>query len=140
MRALRLPLLVLVAVGLAFHAPVQDGRSLLTLSGLKARLAGPGGAADAAPSAAGAERGERIVYKWRGEDGSWRYSNVRPADHPEAQEVRASVSWVEGAPEAPAPEGRPRTARELLEASKGARGKAEERNAQMEELMREADP
>lgn len=140
MQRLRLLLLTAVAAGLAlFFLPADGGRPLLSVAGVKARLAGLRDAASPREDGGAV----RTIYRWRGEDGTWHYSNVRPADRPEAEEVRVPVSTVRGsgvAVEEPAAPGEPRSAGELLRQSRELEGKARARNDELERLMREADP
>ncbi len=141
MKKIRLLLLLLALAGVsAFVAPARDGRPLLDfrrVRGEVARLAG------SAPSARPGQ-GKRTVYKWK-EDGTWHYSNVRPADHPEAEEVRAEVSWVEEGKGARASEGstpgdgEPRSAGELLEQSRRLGEQTQARESELDRLTKEAN-
>lgn len=139
-RSLRIAVLLAVAAGLAlFVLPVKDGRPLLSPSELKGRAAGLA----AEPGGSTSPGGERTLYRWRGEDGTWHYSNVRPADHPEAEEVRTGVSWVEGGEGAGGEEetrAKPGSAGELLERSRDLDRQVQGRDAQLRELMGEATP
>ncbi|HEX2095081.1 MAG TPA: DUF4124 domain-containing protein [Longimicrobiaceae bacterium] len=141
MRRLRITLLLAVLGGLlAFYLPGSNGRPRFGPTGIKREVmdllrVDPGGA----PGEAG---GSGTVYKWRGADGTWHYSNVRPADHPEAVEVRGDVSWVKGSGAAPETEegegGEPRTAGELLRESRRLKEQTGNREAELEKLMKEA--
>jgi hypothetical protein len=142
MRRLRIVLLLAVLGGLlAFHLPGSDGRPRFSFAELKR------GVTDgfrAAPEGAPAEGGRAgKVYKWRGADGTWHYGNVRPADHPEAVEVRGDVSWAKGSGAAPETEEagggeEPRSAAELLRESRRLKERTESRDAELEKLMKEA--
>ncbi len=140
MRNLRFVLSLLVlGVLVAFFAPVRDGGPMLTYAGVKGFVAG---AFRGSPTEEGG-----TMYKWKSEDGSWHYSNVRPADHPEAQVVSGGdVSWAKGSgappPKAPASAGgereEPRNAAELLAESKRLSEQAEGRESELEKRVREA--
>ena len=100
MRRIRLLLLVLVLGAVcAFVLPARDGRPLFSFSGAKAkasRLASGFRESRSGGGGARADEGMRTVYKWKDRHGVWHYGNRRPADHPEAREVRLPISWVRG--------------------------------------------
>ena len=141
MRRLRLALLLAaLAGGVAFVAPLGAGGPLFDFGAVKARLLGA--AAARAPIAGEREGG---AYKWRDEDGTWHFSNVRPEGKRGVQKVEEAVTWASGsgAPTETEEAGqtdpdRPRSAAELLAESKRLEGKTVARETEMEKLMREA--
>jgi|GEM_PF-3855477 len=142
---IRVLLLAAVAGLLLFLAPVKDGRPLLSVAELKARAAGLREAATGRAGEEGARESEavRTIYKWRDDRGTWHYSNVRPVDRPEAQEVKVPVSYVEGdGGTAPAPAGEepgaPRSAAELLEQSRQLEKQGARRESELQRALREA--
>ena len=101
------------------------------------------GLGDGWSAAPGGGKGSGTMYKWKDADGSWHYGNVRPAGHPEAEEVRGGdVTWVKGSEEAPAAEGgggeEARSAGERLRQSRELEGQAVNRESELEKLAREA--
>ena len=134
MQRIRLAVLLAALLGLvAFVLPMEGGRPMLDFSAVKGRLLG----AVSAP-----ESGERTVYKWRGEDGGWHYSNVRPEGRDDVQEVKETITWVQGSgetsPTQPTGE-EPRSAAEILAESERLGEKAEARETEMQKLLREAE-
>ncbi|HEU0076331.1 MAG TPA: DUF4124 domain-containing protein [Longimicrobiaceae bacterium] len=138
MRRLRLIVLLAALAGVAaFVAPLDGGRPLLDFGEVKGKLRGA-----AAPASRGEEGG---AYKWRDEDGTWHFSNVRPEGRRGVQKVKEAVTWATGPGAAgdPAAAGdadpdRPRDAAELLAESRSLEGTARKRETEMEKLVREA--
>lgn len=140
-RILRIATLATAAVILGLlYFPTEGGQPLLSLSGMwgKARALVESRGDETTASAGNI----RTLYKWRGKDGVWEYSNVRPPDQPGVQEVRVPVNWVEGSDpvSSAGAEGRSpraRSASEVLEASRAAKGVSKNKNAELERLMNE---
>lgn len=141
MRALRIAALLTAAALAAFYLPAKDRRPLLSLSGVRARASG---LAETVRPGERKDESVRTLYKWREADGSWAYSDRRPAGRPDAQEVRVPVSWVQDAGEgggaAEGGDAAPGSAAELLERSRALEGKVQSREAQLEEIVREQQP
>lgn len=139
MQRLRILLLSAVAIGLAlFYLPAEDGRPWVSVAGVKARIA----ALRSAASPGGDDGAIRTLYRWREEDGTWHYSNVRPAGRADAEEVRVPVSSVRGPGvpvEEPAAPGEPRSAGDLLRESRELEGKMQVRDSELERLVNEAN-
>lgn len=138
MRRLRLIVLLAALAGVvAFVMPAKDGRPLLDFREVKGKLR------SAAPvSAAGGETGG--VYKWKGEDGTWHYSNVRPEGREGVEKVKETVTWAKGSGGSPAPAAgtddpeRPRSAGELLAESKRLRDQSQGRQTELQKVLAEA--
>ncbi len=141
MRRLRLIVLLAALAGVAaFVAPLDGGRPLLDFRAVRAKLHG---ASARVPAGTGETEGG--AYKWRDEDGTWHFSNVRPEGRRGVRKVKDAVTWAtgSGAGSAPAAAGdadpeRPRDAAELLAESRSLEGTARKRETEMEKLMREA--
>jgi hypothetical protein len=140
MRRFRLLVLLAALAGVvAFVAPLDGGRPLLDFRAVRGKLHG---AASVVPTGGGDEGG---AYKWRDENGTWHFSNVRPEGRRGVQKVKGAVTWVSGSGAAGAPAAageadpeRPRNAAELLAESRSLEGTARKRETEMEKLMREA--
>lgn len=131
MQRIRLALLVLALGGAcAFLVPVRDGRPALSFDGARARAAGLASGFRASGRGGPApDGGMRRVYKWKDQHGVVHYSNRKPADHPEARQVRLPISWVQAGGDASPPK------------SEGA-GRARPKESvdpELEKLMNEAN-
>lgn len=107
MQRIRLLFLLLVLGGLcAFVLPVRDGRPMFSFAEARSRVAGvASGFRGAGGGAPAVDEGVRRVFKWKDRHGVWHYSNRRPADHPEAKEVRIPITWAKGSGSAASPRG-----------------------------------